>query len=111
MRFDPIYFRAQREVRVETVVHSPADIKSKAILAMPCGLWKDVHAPTDNVRPRLQLAGAPGNFRPGAIAEEFHVVIVVDGGREGCIDCALDGKPVVCEISDGSIGTHTRRVE
>ena len=111
MGFDPIHFPAQGEVRVEAIVDPPADMKGEAILAMPRGLRQDVHAATDNVRPRLQLAGAPCNFWSGAIAEEFHVVVAVDGGREGCIDGALDGKPVVCEIGDRSIGAYARRVE
>src|SRR3977135_2669197 len=98
-------------MRVETVVHSPADIKSKAILAMPCGLRKDVHAPADNVCPRLQSPGPPGNFWPRAIAEKLHVVVAIDGRCDGRIDDALKRKPVVCEISERGIGAYSRRGE
>src|SRR5258708_19601802 len=63
------------------------------------------------MRPGFPFAGAPGDLWAAAVANVFHVLVLVDRGRESGVDATLDRKPLVREIGDRGIGPHTRGVE
>src|SRR5258708_7811683 len=110
MRSHPIQFKTGREMRVDTIIHSSADLYPETILAETGCLRQDVRASKDSVQPRFPFASAPGNFRTAAITDVFYVLVLIYRPGECGIDAALDAEPLVGEIGYGGIGPDTRFV-
>src|SRR5260221_11339946 len=93
------------------VVHPSPPLYAKSFFVFTGGLRQDVPPANDRMRPGFPFAGAPGDLWAAAVANVFHVLVLVDRGRESGVDATLDRKPLVREIGDRGIGPHTRAVE
>src|SRR5579863_7294155 len=99
----PIAFQTPRKAWIETIIRAASCFNRVRVLTVASGLRLFMASAKNGMGPWFPFLFSPGDFRPGAVDQEFDVLPVEDFRSEAGGHASFDSEPLIGEISHRSI--------